>query len=351
MKLAIVYGTRPEFLKVQVLMDQLKQSSLFENVLFVKINQHTDLVVDSKYMDKTIDFQEIVVDTVGVKTGIDRISQVGANILVSFSDMIKKEKITHVLTQGDTASVFYTMLCAFQMQVKCIHLEAGMRTFDLGNPFPEEGYRQMISRITDLHLCPSIDEYNNLVQEGISSSRIVVVGNTILDLVRLYGIPITHEKVVLVTVHRRENWPQYKTIVDNIFQLAKKSQQFTFLFVMHYNKDLQSIVQSFEKPENVELHLPMAHRQTIEIISKCAAVITDSGGIQEEANYLGKLCIVIRKITERNQVQHLRLVPDPANLLQIDLEKEYEKGPLTQSFSYGDGYAVEKVVELLAKMI
>jgi UDP-N-acetylglucosamine 2-epimerase len=198
MKLVIIYGTRPEFLKLKILIDCLKEKV---NLTVVKINQHITIEDDNGYPDIVLTIDEYC---------SDRISNIGSNILQKLPEIIKDS--THVLTQGDTATVFYSMLCAFQMKKKCIHLEGGMRTYDLDNPFPEEGYRQMVSRITDIHLCPSEKEKNNLMKEK-TKGDFYIVGNTILDLVKNYNIPVTYEKNVIITLHRRENWENFKEML------------------------------------------------------------------------------------------------------------------------------------------
>ena len=128
----------------------------------------------------------------------------------------------------------------------CIHLEAGMRTYDLDNPYPEEGYRQMISRITDIHLCPSETEKLNLLNEK-AKGKIFVVGNTILDLVESYKKPIINKNIVLITLHRRENWTDYSRYLQKLCLLASKHPNITFKFLAHFNKSLE------EKFKNIEV--------------------------------------------------------------------------------------------------
>jgi len=285
MNLVIIYGTRPEFLKVKMIIDTLKCK-------VIKINQHTHISDDSQYIKDILAIDNLCED---------RISNIGANILQKLPSLL--DDCTHVLAQGDTASVFYSLLCAFQLGKKCIHLEAGMRTYNLDHPFPEEGYRQMISRITDIHLCPSTNERDLLVQEKVGGT-IHVVGNTILDLVVSYGFVPTREPTVLITLHRRENWSTFKDYILELAKLADANPATTFHFLTHPNPSFQVILESLvdKIPANMLIVGSMPHKELIRLLASCACVITDSGGIQEEANFLGKHIYVLRKVTERNAI-------------------------------------------------
>lgn len=322
MKLVIIYGTRPEFLKLKCLIDTFKKHNI--HILVIKIRQHVTILDDIGYFDMCIDIDEI--------SG-DRISNIGCSILSKLPCMINDT--THILAQGDTATVFYSLLCGFQMKKVCIHLEAGMRTYDLANPFPEEGYRQMISRITDIHLCPSEHEKAILEREQVKG-KIFVVGNTILDLVKSYDFPITNEKKVLITLHRRENWLDFKEYIIELAKLIKANQEYTFYFLTHPNPTFKQIINELHEiiPKNMEITDSLPHRGLIKLLSSCSFVITDSGGIQEEANYLGKHMYVLRKTTERQAIH-----PSKLTLCSIDTIKNIECKCFEheQGFEYGDG--------------
>jgi UDP-N-acetylglucosamine 2-epimerase (non-hydrolysing) len=255
---------------------------------------------------------------------------------------------THVLVQGDTASVFYAALCAFQLKKRIIHLEAGMRTHDLENPYPEEGYRQMVSRLANIHLCPSEEEAKNLLAENIvMPQNIHVIGNTILDLVKSYGNKISYDKKVLITLHRRENWSSYKSLVEEIYKLAatEKMSQYAFYFIIHMNPSLQGIIDElkFACPKNMNIITPLDHKDLIGLLSGCEFVITDSGGIQEEANFLGKHMYVLRKVTERNSISDVNLT-----LLDQDKIVTIEPGRIgIQGYEYGRGDSCEMTYEIL----
>ncbi len=333
MILCIVYGTRPEFLKLKILINTLKQNNF--DIKTIKINQHNHFTEDIGYYDNIIDIENY---------SNNRLSNIGSSILNKLPIYI--EECSHVLAQGDTATVYYTLLTAFQMNKKCIHLEAGMRTYDLNNPFPEEGYRQMISRITDIHLCPSEKEKNNLLNEKVKGN-IYIVGNTILDLVKKYNIDITNENKVLITLHRRENWNDYSKYLHNLCILADKYPNIQFIFLAHINPSLQNILKNIDnKHANFKIIQPLPHYDLIELLSSCLCVITDSGGIQEEANFLGKHMYVLRKITERNAISNNNItLCDIDNINYINIFKKGIKG-----LEYGNGNSSELILSIITNI-
>jgi UDP-N-acetylglucosamine 2-epimerase (non-hydrolysing) len=332
MNIVIVYGTRPEFLKLKVLIDKFKKQNI--NLTVLRINQHPAYKEDEGYYDHLLDIENI---------SENRLSNIGINILKNLPKYI--ENATHVLSQGDTASCFYSLLCGYQMKKICIHLEAGMRTYDLDNPYPEEGYREMISRITNIHLCPSEIEKEFLLNEKVISKDIYVVGNTILDLVNTYDIKLTQENIIIITLHRRENWDEYRTTIRNLNLLISKYNNIKFYFLTHPNPSLKNIIlEENMNLDNLEILESLSHKELILLLSKCNCVITDSGGIQEEANYLGKYLYILREITERNAISknNYQLINNN-DLLTIDLNKL----PSERGYEYGDGNAVDKILNIL----
>lgn len=335
MKLVITYGTRPEFLKLKVLIDYIRKNNP-KNIIVIKILQHTADLEDEGYFDKVLHIDDI---------STDRINNIGTNILIKLPSLIKE--CTHVLAQGDTASVFYTLLCGFQLKKKVIHLEAGMRTYDLDNPYPEEGYRQMISRITDIHLCPSNNEKIILESEKVKG-EIYVVGNTILDLVKSYELPISNEKEVIITLHRRENWSDFKDYIIELIKIISKNSDYIFHFLTHPNPSFKHILDELKEiiPNNMIIMHSLPHIELIKLLSKCAFVITDSGGIQEEANYLGKHMYVLRRITERQSISRDKITLCGINSIK-DIECKlynHERG-----IEYGDGESKKYIYNILFK--
>lgn len=333
MKLIIVYGTRPEFLKLKPLLTILKPQI---PMTVIRVNQHENLTEDTGYYDHCLYFENLC---------DERINNIGANILAKLPKYL--ESGTHILAQGDTATCFYSLLTGFQMKKQCIHLESGMRTYDLENPYPEEGFRQMISRITDIHLCPSQIEKEYLVNERVHGS-IYVVGNTILDLVMSYQIPVTITETVLITLHRRENWDHYRDYINAIYQFAKKYQQIKFYFLTHPNPTLKQIILEVSEEysvTNIDIMNSIPHDELIQLLSSCRFVITDSGGIQEESNFLGKHIYMLRKVTERKAIPSDKITSiDNRTLLLIDPTTIL---PHNFGYEYGNGHAAETIAKIL----
>ena len=197
------------------------------------------------------------------------------------------------MVQGDTTSAFAMALSAYHRKIKIIHLEAGLRTNDLDNPYPEEANRQLISRIADIHLCPTEISFSNLTSE-LTKGEKHVVGNTVLD--NIVNTPVTYTNEVLVTMHRRENHDIIPQWFENIEKASLNNKDLKFIFVSHPNPNVQK---HLNKLNNVKVVDPMDHETFINKLSSCKFIITDSGGLQEESSFLRKYSIVCRKVTER----------------------------------------------------
>jgi len=240
-------------------------------------------------------------------------------------------------------------LSAFHFQIPIFHVEAGLRTFDLANPFPEEGYRSMISRIATYHLCPDEAAKENLLREGVRKN-LFVVGNTILDLVKSYDMTSKIGNLVLITVHRRENWNQLPDIVNQIHSLAIQRPDLHFLWIYHPNPTLQQSVRSRTTElgdlPNLEFQQPCSHKTLCQYIHDAYSIITDSGGIQEEASFLGKYCFVLRKVTERDSIpsQYITTLSTIESLQTTFLQKQIEMLP--PCTVYGKGHASEAIIQI-----
>lgn len=339
--IGIVFGTRPEYLKVKPLFKALERQNLEFRILHV--GQHIDLRVEEETHQW---YRKIGIDPV---QGVSRLTELASSLPTGIEPFI--QECQSILVQGDTATAFFAALTAFHLKKPIFHLEAGLRTYDLENPFPEEAYRSMISRIATYHLCPDQSAKTNLEKEMVTKG-VTVVGNTILDLVRSYGFESRIEPKILVTVHRRENWSCMKQIVKSICEVARSYPAYRFTWVLHPNPTLQEEVRAMlsqESLSNLEAVQPMNHKDLCREIASSACMITDSGGIQEEASFLGKLCFVLRKVTERSAIpsQYIRIVEDPSGLGYL-FEKE-RVCLLEPCHVYGDGHAVEKILTLLLK--
>ena len=235
-------------------------------------------------------------------------------------------------------------LAAYNRGVKVIHLEAGLRTYDKDNPYPEEVYRQFISRITDIHLCPTEQNSINLKKENVCG-QVFVVGNTVLDNLVEYGNG-TYGNTILVTLHRRENHHWIDKWFTEINKLAHQYSEYTFVIPLHPNPNVQLHKDILS---NVKVIDPITHTETMNLLKECKLVITDSGGLQEEAAFFNKKVIVCRKTTERPEgikTGHLYLCDSP-NLLTnifVKLEKDFY---INETCPYGDGRASEKIISII----
>lgn len=332
--LVIVYGTRPEFLKIRALIEKCRAATIPLKV--IRVNQHASFHDDAGYFDHQVD----IID------GDNRMASIGTSILHDLPPLLGDAV---VLVQGDTATAFYAALAAFQAGAPIVHLEAGMRTYDLRNPFPEEGYRQMISRIAAVHLCPSHREAEALSQEGTPKSQVHVVGNTILDLVASYGVAVHQGNHVIITLHRRENWASYSDYIRGLAALASRAPHLTFEFYTHPNPALKALIAAITMPPNFIVCEPLGHRALVERLATCAFVITDSGGIQEEANFLGKHMYVLRRCTERSAIgaEKIALIPEPSNISTINCAVN-QGAP---GHEYGDGDSCTAIIRILRQFL
>lgn len=322
----ICFGTRPEWLKIKPIVNLLNRNEY--KLLFT--GQHEDLISDFP-----VDYRIHIRDNIE-----NRLDQ----IIVDCISQFPSEFFEYVLVQGDTASAFACALAAFHRKYKIIHLEAGLRSYDLNHPYPEEGYRQMISRLATINLCPTTLSKNVLDKEMPSGSS-YIVGNTSLDnLIHLKGKEVSGNKV-LVTLHRRENHDNICRWFEEVEILAMENPTLEFILPIHPNPNVQKHKHILKHVKVVE---PLSHDILLDILIRCKIVISDSGGIQEEASFFDKKVIVCRKVTERPEAiptGHLYLCDRP-DILNDTFYSVLNK-PVTGTCPYGDGYAAKKIIDIL----
>ena len=341
-RLSIIFGTRPEYLKIKSLVDNLKNTSSIKFYL-VQVFQHEELVIDEK--DENF-YIGVPLNTIKLN---NRLTELAVNIPLALEDILNKSNA--VLLQGDTATVFFSALSAFHKKIRIFHLEAGLRTYDLENPFPEEAYRTMVSRITNYHLCPDINSETNLHKENIKNN-IFVVGNTILDLVNSYNLTSTIKNKVIITIHRRENWDKIESVLETIKYLANINRHLEFIWILHPNPSIR------EKIKKISIDLPniyivpqKTHRELAEYLAECYCTITDSGGIQEEAAFLGKTCFVFRDKTERESIPYPYLILCSTVDILKDFFKTINITLLPPCNVYGDGKSSDKIIKILENIL
>ena len=327
-KLLICYGTRPEWIKVKPIIDKLKESNIEYKTLFT--GQHKDLVTDKA------DYMLPMIEDIGN----NRLDSIVSGILKSVDGII--DNYDYILVQGDTTSVFSIALAAFHRGKKIIHLEAGLRTYDNNNPYPEEFNRSAVSRMADIHLCPTNHSADNLMDEGVEGA-IYVVGNTVLD--NLVDIETSYNNNIIVTMHRRENHFQIKEYFKVINKLAGDNKHLNFILPIHPNPNVYSHKNILT---NVDVINPVSYNEMLKLLSECSMIISDSGGIQEEASFFNKKVIVCRKVTERPESVgiHSFLCDSPNKLESMFYDIVNDGYEINEKCPYGDGKSAEKILEV-----
>lgn len=294
MKTLFCFGTRPEWLKIRPIVSKLTKDQY--QLLFT--GQHPDLL------------KNIEVDyAIFINESENRLDQLIADCLTQFP----AGEFDSVLVQGDTASAFACAVAAFNRGLKIYYLEAGLRSYNMKHPYPEEAYRQMISRISDVNLTPTTLSAQNLKNELVSG-EIHVTGNTVLDNLVALKDNCVYEDKVLVTMHRRENHEQMDQWFIEIDKLAEQYSDLQFILPIHPNPNVQKHRHLLK---HVSIIDPLEHNDLLAILTRCKLVVTDSGGLQEEGSFFNKKIIVCRTTTERPEALdtgHLYLCKSPQDL-------------------------------------
>jgi UDP-N-acetylglucosamine 2-epimerase (non-hydrolysing) len=354
--IACIIGTRPEAIKLAPVISELKRSHNFRSVV-ITTGQHREL------LNKMLDRLEIVPDHhLDLMTEGQGLSDLVSRILPRLEEVFSKENVDVVLGQGDTATTFCAALTAFHKKIPFGHIEAGLRTNDLGNPFPEEGYRQMISKISRWNFAPTQSAADNLVLEGISLKRIHVTGNTGIDSLLLHagkpnGQAVDGKRTILLTAHRRENFGEpIKSIFRAVNRIVERFDDVEVVYPVHPNPNVSKLAMiMLGKHPRIILKSPLDYFEFIDAMKQSTLILTDSGGIQEEAPALGKPVLVMRETTERPEaVQngHALLVGvDETAIFQAAEKLLVDSGLLSAmsrpGFPFGDGMAAGRIVEIL----
>ena len=323
----LCFGTRPEWLKIKPLIREL------DNYKLLFTGQHPDLLKDIK-----VDYR------ITIGNSDNRLDQLISDCLLQFPD----GDFDSVLVQGDTASAFACAVAAFNRQKKIYYLEAGLRSYNLQHPYPEEGYRQMIARISDVNLCPTELSRDNLINEKVNGVC-HVVGNTVLDNLLEYKNKCEYTNKVLVTLHRRENHHWMDEWFTELNNIAKENPDLEFILPIHPNPNVQKHREILTHVNVIE---PLNHSKLLELLVKVKFVISDSGGLQEEGSFFNKKVIVCRKTTERPEgidTGHLYMCKSPKelSLLFEVINKNYS---VNLECPYGDGMSSKKIKNLIYKI-
>ncbi|MDF2676237.1 MAG: wecB [Bacillota bacterium] len=366
-KVLVIFGTRPEAVKMAPIVKALKSDEQnFESKICVTA-QHRDMLDQVlRIFDIEPDYDLNIFQSGQTLTGIT------CRALTGLETVIEEFKPDLILVQGDTTTVFSGALAAFYHQVKIGHVEAGLRSGNLLSPFPEEANRKLTGVLTDFHFAPTETSRANLLKEGYENSKIYITGNTSIDALKwvidadfrfkeeiLNNIDFNNKKVVLLTSHRRENIGEpMENIFSAVKEIVDENLDVEVIYPMHLNPKVREIAtRILGNMERVHLIEPLDYLPFTNLMAKCYAVVTDSGGVQEEAPSLGKPVLVVRKETERPEgieagtaklagVDKQNIYNELNNL--INNKEEYKKMANAVN-PYGDGKAAEYIVDAIRK--
>lgn len=354
-------GTRPEAIKMAQLIKQLNNDESFRHKLCVT-GQHKELLYQALDIFKiTPDFD------LQIMTQNQTLSDITAKILSSFTETLKQVKPDLVLVHGDTTTSFACALAAFYQQIPVGHVEAGLRTNNKYNPFPEEMNRSLTGKLASLHFAPTQLNKSNLLKEGILEKDIFITGNTVIDTLlsvadTLQDCPedlkslesIVKEKFILITGHRRENFGQgFNDICDALLTISKKYPKCHLIYPVHLNPNVrETVYNKIKETSNVHLIEPLSYLSFIYLMKKCKLILTDSGGVQEEAPSLNKPVLVMREYTERTEAleeKTIQLVGTNTNTIVDAVSKILDSTDdiLIKVNPYGDGQACPRIIKHL----
>lgn len=376
-KVLLVFGTRPEAIKMAPLVKAFENEPSIESKVCVTAQHREMLDQVLKLFDITPDY-----DLNLMKPGQD-LYDITANVLLGLKDILSDFKPDVVLVHGDTTTTSAASLSAFYQQIKVGHVEAGLRTHDIYSPFPEEVNRQITGILASYHFAPTTVSRDNLIRENKDKNSIIVTGNTVIDALFLALDKINNDKdlelkiknqisnlnykikddkkIILVTGHRRENHGQgFTNICEALKTIAVNNLDIDIVYPVHLNPNVQKPVKEIlSNISNVHLIEPLQYEQFIYLMDKSYFIITDSGGVQEEAPSLGKPVLVMRNTTERPEAveaETVKLVGTDKEIIVkeaqklIDDENEYNQMSKAHN-PYGDGKACERIVEFMKDVL
>ena len=360
-KVMSIFGTRPEAIKMAPLVKELEKRKKIESIVCVTA-QHREM------LDQVLNTFDIKPDyDLNIMKQGQSLADVTTRALVGLEEVIKEVKPDIVLVHGDTTTTFAGALAAFYNQVAIGHVEAGLRTYDKYSPFPEEMNRQCVDRMTDMYFAPTEISKNNLLKENIDESKIYITGNTAIDAMSTtvdenYTHPELEwikpgEKMILLTAHRRENLGEpMRHIFRGIKRIVDEFDDVKVIYPIHMNPRVREVAKEvFGDADRVKLIEPLEVFDFHNFQNKSYIILTDSGGIQEEAPSLGKPVLVLRDTTERPEgikAGTLKLVGTDEDVIYEETKKllldkkEYEKMSKASN-PYGDGHASERIVDAI----
>lgn len=366
-KVMSVFGTRPEAIKMAPLVKALEKDERFESIVCVTA-QHREM------LDSVLEIFDIKPQyDLDIMAHGQTIIDISNKVLKGVDEVIKKCEPHIVLVHGDTSTTLNGALAAFYNKVNIGHVEAGLRSYDIYSPFPEEANRKLTGVIANLHFAPTKTNEKNLLSEGVNYEKIYVTGNTVIDALLsvinenhvfedniLNNIDFDNKKVILLTTHRRENWGKpMENIFEAIIDIIKSNKDSEVIFPMHKNPAIRKLAYKYFENHLDKVHLiePLEYVDFTNLMSKVYLIMTDSGGIQEEAPALGKPVIVLRTETERPEAVEAGTVKlagiNKENIVNIANElinNEESYNVMAKATNpYGDGMACGRILEIIEK--
>lgn len=369
-KILLVFGTRPEAIKMAPLAIKLKALRKdFETKVCVT-GQHREM------LDQVLDLFELEPDfDLNLMKQEQTLADINSGVLKGLESVFKKWTPDLVLVHGDTATTFAASLAAYYHKIKVGHVEAGLRTGNIYSPWPEEANRRLTSILATYHFAPTQNSFDNLIKENINPSSITITGNTVIDALLTVRDKVLHDsellkifehkfnmldenkKLILVTGHRRENFGQgFKDICQALANIARERSDVQIIYPVHLNPNVQHPVNEFLSDiDNIKLIEPQDYLPFVYLMAKSYLILTDSGGIQEEAPSLGKPVLVMRDTTERPEAVEagtVKLVGTNSEVIKNSIIELLENDELYNKMKkahnpYGDGNACDQIINFL----
>ncbi len=364
LKVMTIFGTRPEAIKMCPLVKKLEEYKEIESKVCLTAQHREMLDMVVKLFDVKPDYD------LNVMQHGQTITDITVKVLKGLEEVLNKEKPDIVLVHGDTSTTFVGALAAFYQKIKVGHVEAGLRSGNIYSPYPEEMNRKLTSNLANINFAPTEGNYNNLIKAGVDKKDIFITGNTVIDALLsvvkedyvfendlLNNIDYKNKKVVVMTCHRRENWGKpMEDIFTGVKELCEENKEIEVVFPVHLNPKIKELANNIlGDKDNIHLIEPLDYEPFVNLLNKAYLILTDSGGIQEEAPSLGKPILVMRTETERPEAEQAGTVKvigvtkenikAEANLL-LNNDNEYKKMENAVN-PYGDGTAAQRTVEAL----
>jgi UDP-N-acetylglucosamine 2-epimerase (non-hydrolysing) len=365
-RILLIFGTRPEAIKMAPVVRALKEHPQIDVVTCVTA-QHRQM------LDQVLEWFQITPDhDLDLMRPGQTLAGLTARALEALTQTIEQVQPDTVLVQGDTTTAMTAALAAFYLQIPVGHIEAGLRTHDIYNPFPEEVNRHLISVMASLHFAPTSAARSALLAEGVKPESVHLTGNTVIDALKWtaaqphqlnLGLPLDQpgERLVLITGHRRESFgPGFEAICQALRQIAGRNPSVRLVYPVHLNPNVQEpVYRILDRIERVHLIDPLPYPDFVHLMARSTLIITDSGGIQEEAPALGKPVLVMRNTTERPEAVDAgtaRLVGTDTQTIVAETERllrdEDAYMAMANAISpFGDGHAAEHIVDVLLSSV